>query len=399
MVFAAKTRGERILEAGAPFPQHAALTLQCSRDGTSVQNFEKLLLEAIAREHGRSLPDNRRAHRAEALADFLVLRVLDDLPLADASEKVRRIRNAEVAGSEVDVARHGVLRGVAEAVAPPGTADISYRAFSNSDFPKLVQDSLQVLLDDAFQKEEQPYLPISRVIEASDFRPHHIVKAAVSIFAENAPGAPVEIGGAASSEETVTLKTFAQAIDISRQLLVDDHVGALQAAAQGVAAAAVRTIASRVFTVLQSNPVMGDGITLFHASHLNTGAAGLDTAGLGATLARIRNQTSLTGERMALVPTHLLLPTASEATGRALLGTFGQNGADIEPLFSGFLTPSTTYYALSAPGITIAALDGRLAPSIVEQVPLGMAQGTRYITALDFNVLAHDFRVWARATA
>jgi hypothetical protein len=403
MVFAAKTRGERILEAGAPFPQHAALTLQCSRDGTSVQNFEKLLLEAIAREHGRSLPpDNRRAHRAEALADWLALKILGDLPIADAAEKVRRIRNAEAAGSEVDVPRHGVLRGVALAVAPAGTADISYRAFAGgSDYPKLVQDALQLLLVAAFGEEEKPWQAISRVIPAKDFKTHHALKADVPAFQATPNGVPVPIGAAAEADQPFQLTTYAQAIDLGRQLLANDEVGALQAAAEGVARAAAVTIGNVVFTSLQANPELGDGEDLFSTAHANTaGSLSLDAAGLAATMARVRNQVSLSGERMNLKPDHLLIAPGAEATARVLLGSFGENGSDIKLLIEPRLSVTTTYFCIAsgAPGLAIAALDGRLEPSIQQRIPM-QPYGTRFLVAIDFAPVWLDYRSWARATA
>jgi hypothetical protein len=129
----------------------------------------------------------------------------------------------------------------------------------------------------------------------------------------NAPGVPVPIGAPAEADQPYALTTYSQAIDIGRQLLVNDEVGALQGTAR---AAAVR-IGNVIFASLQAKPTLGDGVALFHANHVNTGTAALDNAGLGATLARIRNQVSLTSERTNLRPDHVLIAPAVEATARA----------------------------------------------------------------------------------
>ena len=396
----AQSRSEKILSAAAKFPEHAEMALAAVRSGESFSDFSARLLRALAVEHGNPMRASATPRcDDEALGDWLGLRLLGDLPLPRGEEKTRRIRAAELAGSRVNEGRHGLLRGIAEVSSPAGAADITYRAFSSgSDFPRVTQQAFSVLLEAAYQAEAKPWEAFTRIIPADDFRVGHVVRGDMPSLVATGELVPLPTPAGAEQDASFALVTYGAAYDIGRRLLLDDSAGALQAAATGIAAASARTVANLIFALIQANGAMTDGLAVFHATHANTGTAAQDAAGLATTMARIRNQLSLSGESMNLIPTHILVAPAAEGVFRGLLGAYPQPG-DLTLLVDRRLSPSTTYFCIAAgsPGLGIAALNGSLQPSIQRAIPMFM--GTRFLIAMDLAPLFLDFRSWSRSTA
>jgi hypothetical protein len=76
-----------------------------------------------------------------------------------------------------------------------------------------------------------------------------------------------------------------------------------------------------VWSIVTANPIMGDGVALFHASHKNLTATGtaLDVASLGRARAAMARQTGLDGKTVLNIrPAFLVVPSSLELTAEQL---------------------------------------------------------------------------------
>jgi hypothetical protein len=103
---------------------------------------------------------------------------------------------------------------------------------------------------------------------------------------------------------------------ITLEMIKNDDVNSIQRIPRRLADAAQRTIAHFVLDFLRTNPVIYDGVALFHASHGNLGNAALSAAGLAAGRVAMQKQTELgSGDRLGVEPKFLAVPFDLEETG------------------------------------------------------------------------------------
>ena len=77
-----------------------------------------------------------------------------------------------------------------------------------------------------------------------------------------------------------------------------------------------------VWGIVTSNPAMGDGVALFHATHKNLAGTGtaLDVANLGKARTAMAKQTGLDGKTVLNIrPAFLVVPSSLELTAEQLI--------------------------------------------------------------------------------
>jgi hypothetical protein len=165
---------------------------------------------------------------------------------------------------------------------------------------------------------------------------------------------------------------------ITLEMVRNDDVQAIRRIPKRLADAAQRTLAHFVLDFLRTNPVIYDGIALFHASHGNLGNAALSAGGLAAAQTAMKRQTELgSGDPLGLVPRFLWFPVDLEETAVNLFQrgtnqdkTFVQNlNVDVIPVW---YWTDVNDWCVSAdpagcPTIEIAFLDGQEDPELFVQ--------------------------------
>ncbi|GAK43606.1 conserved protein [Tepidicaulis marinus] len=100
---------------------------------------------------------------------------------------------------------------------------------------------------------------------------------------------------------------------ITLEMIKNDDVGAIRQIPGKMGRAAKRTLSKFVLDFLRTNPVIYDGVTLFHASHNNLGAAALSSASLAAArLAMLKQQEAGSDEPLGIGPRYLWVPPELE---------------------------------------------------------------------------------------
>lgn len=103
--------------------------------------------------------------------------------------------------------------------------------------------------------------------------------------------------------------------DLTLEMIKNDDVGAITRLPTKLSNAAKRTLSKFVLDFLATNPVIYDGIALFHASHGNLGTAALDKASLAARrLAMLKQTEPGSNEQLGIGPRYLWVPPEMEET-------------------------------------------------------------------------------------
>jgi hypothetical protein len=286
---------------------------------------------------------------------------------------------------------------------------------STSDFPVLLENTMHKALLSAYATAPDTWSRFCARGSVSDFRAHNRYRLgslgnldSLTELAEYT-NKPLPDGEKAQISAT----TRGNIINLSRQMVINDDLGAFVGVASMLGRAAARTIEATVYALLAENaglgPTMLDGDTLFHANHGNitTGAA-LASAALDLDRVAMASQMDISGnDYLDLRPAVLLVPLSLGSTARVI------NDAQYDPdtanklqkpnsvrgLFSDVVdTPrmtGTRRYLFAAPTeaavLEVAFLDGNDTPYVEQEAGFSV-DGTRYKVRLDFGVAAVDYR-------
>lgn len=287
---------------------------------------------------------------------------------------------------------------------------------STSDFPILLTDAIHRVLLNSYALQALTWQRFCKRGEVSDFRAHNRFRVGSlgNLQPKNELGEYKNVAIPDGEKSVMTAGTKGYIINLSREMIINDDLGAFadQAAAMGRAAA--RTVEADVYALLAENnglgPVMGDGKTLLHADHGNVAATGAapSSAAFDALRVLMAMQKDVTGnDFLDLRPAVWLGPLGLDSQARMI------NQAQYEVtsaktattpnialgLFSDIVgsprLQGTRYYALAnaneAAALEVAFLDGVDTP-FLEQEDAFDTDGARFKVRLDYGVAAHDPR-------
>lgn len=288
------------------------------------------------------------------------------------------------------------------------------RAFTQttSDFPILLENAMNKTLLGAYAKSQLIWQRIARKGSVPDFRanPRYRTGSFGNLQPINEAGEFKNTFIPDGEKSSVTIGTKGNIINLTRQMIINDDLGAFIGLANDLGWSAGRTIDVDLMALIASNPTMTDGIALFHASHGNlagTGAAP-SVATFDAGRVAIGSQKDISGnDVLDLSPAIFLGGLARRMTASNL------NSANYDPDTSnklqapngvqGMLTDivttaritGTEWYLLTdpnmAPSFEVAFLNGDENPFLDQEVGFDV-DGTRYKVRLDYGVAAVDWR-------
>ncbi len=270
--------------------------------------------------------------RAQAMGEAILCRV-------DPSHQPSGPARAYVGLSLPEMARESLRRSGAS-VTGLGTAEVVTRALgglhSTSDFALALSDSIGRVLAQSYSAAPSGLKPLARQVTLPDFRTRSFVRMSglsdlepVNEHGEFKRGTLDEAG------ETLKLGTFGKVFGITRQAIVNDDLGALADIPRKLGEAAARFEADKLAAALLSNPTMGDGKALFHASHGNLAASGAAPAEATLSAARVamRGQTDGAGFLIAVTPKYLVVGPALETDAEKLLAAIQPTQtSDVQPI-------------------------------------------------------------------
>ncbi|SNT73156.1 prohead protease/major capsid protein fusion protein [Paracoccus seriniphilus] len=359
--------------------------------------------EQVRVEIGESQDDP--AIRARQMGEALYARIN---PRHELSEPARRYAYA----TPVDMAKELLtLRGESTMALSPASL-VTRALHTTSDFPIILGDTVGRVLRDAYQAAPSGIRRLGRQTTARDFRSvNKIMLGEAPLLEKLDEHGEIKAGTMAEAREAYKVETWARKIGITRQVLVNDDLGAFADLARRMGQAAAETEARILVTLLEAGngngPTMSDGKTLFHADHGNkagTGAA-ISDATLSAARLALRTQKGIEDRTIRVTPKHLLVPPALETTAEKWLASIAPaTAADVNP-FSGSLslvveprlTSPTRWYVTAEPGeidgLEFAYLSGAEGPQVESRSGWDV-DGVEIRVILDFGAGFIDHRGW-----
>lgn len=256
------------------------------------------------------------------------------------------------------------------------------------DFPLLLENVLHKILLGGYNLSALTWSRFCAIGTLSDYRPHYRYhdSSFSSLLPVNEHGEYQNGTLGDGQKESIQATRKGRILQITPEVIVNDDLGAFTAPARKLGQAAARTIENDVYAVLLSNPVMSDGVALFHADHGNLGDAGAPSVTAFEKVKNLmRSQKDVGGnDYLDIAPAIWLGGLATSGTATTI------NSNQFDPDVSGKFqvanrvqgtfrdivdTPRITgnaWYAFADPNeeavLEVAFLDGRREPTLEQEI-------------------------------
>lgn len=267
---------------------------------------------AAARDSGAS----EIAYR-DAVTDALLHRHSPGLhKLTDAAREFRGLNLLDMARHALE--RHGIsTRGLSRMEL--ATEALQKRAgpgyHSSADFPFILANVANKTLRSAYDSTPRTFTAWARQATITDFRPVQRTQLAGAPDLLRVPeSGEVTYGTMGEGREVYALLTYGRIIGIRRQTLINDDLDAFTRIPSAFGASAADLEPDLVYSILTSNPLMGDGVALFNAGHGNLGTAGaISETTLAEAYRLFGNQRGLEARQISVQPRYLITPPGSRS--------------------------------------------------------------------------------------
>jgi len=307
-----------------------------------------------------------------------------------------------------------LLRARGERNIPRNPTILAERAFhTTSDFPALLSAAANKMLHAAYAPAQPTYRTLFLRRDFRDFKPHRHLRVGdfpnLVALSENGE---IQAGTMSESQELVFLQTFARRIRVTRQMLVNDDLGAFTDFASLIGRRVADFENATAYGLL--NSANGDGPTLVTgaAPVFATGAARLNKASAGTALdlpnlalgrAAVMRQRTLDGLPIAVgSQMRLLVGPNQELAARQLTVSVQATQTSNANVYAGFIQPlvepliqANRWYLFSEPAAAPVYVYGYLNGAEGPQVTTGNVQGVDGVEVsviFDFGVGAIDWR-------
>lgn len=286
---------------------------------------------------------------------------------------------------------------------------------STSDFPVLLENVMHKALQAAYGTVALSWNRFCATGSVSDFRAHKRYRTGSfgSLDAKNELGEFVNKSIPDGESGSITAGTKGNIINLSREAIINDDLGAFVGLSAMLGRAAARTVEADVYALLALNsglgPTMSDSKTLFHADHGNlTTSAAISMAAIDLDRVAMASQRDVSGnDYLDLRPAVLLVPIALGGTARSINEALYDpdtanklqkpnvvNGLFRDIVDTPRLSGNRRYLfadPMEAPALEVAFLDGNQAPYLELQNGFSV-DGSQWKVRLDYGVAAVDWR-------
>ena len=289
-------------------------------------------------------------------------------------------------------------------------------AMTTSDFPILLRNALSRILTHGFERAETTYEKIVNFVAHPDFRPYNsaeLQNVPASVWKPLVEGGETRAFTLSENGEVSKLESKGAKFSITRQMLVNDDLGAFTGLVSSFAESAKYHINQCVYEFLEArgayqNYALKDGKALFHADHANllTGAPSkLAEAGLSKARLAMLRQKDVKGEKIRVAPRFLIVPPELLDTANQLMissATLELNkNAGVANVYQGAysvisdaeIEDKDAWYLASERCINVGYLsqNGGAKP-IIELSKQSLVDGLEYEGVLDFIVYANRYQ-------
>jgi len=395
-VAADRSRVQSIRAAAAPFMAHVgqAEVDRMIDDGTTLDEANRVIMSAAAagqpRTHRVEILRDERDTKRVGMTEAAVAQMLGRTPADDRARPYMEMGFVEMAAD---------LTGAARPRSTGAKADVMMLAgHSTSDFPLILSSAFNTVIESAYDLVDPTFDAFSREMVFNDFRAHDIVRPdnfpTLKKIGENGE---IKFGTFGEGKESLALASYATGIAVSRQLMVNDAMGAIAEVLLNAAGIVPEFEEETFWAMLLSNPVLTDTKALFHADHGNVGASGaITTVTVAAGRLAMRSHKQAGGRSIkANGPSVLIVGPERETEAEQFLApVLAAEQLNINPLAKSLrlvvseeITDGKWFLAVDKSKKTHSFkhgyLDGYRAPRVRVDDPFG-SQGTRMTIEHDF---------------
>lgn len=251
---------------------------------------------------------------------------------------------------------------------------------TTSDFPLILQDVANKTLRAAYALAPTTYKAVAQQTSASDFKLKHSLQigGGSDLQKVNESGEFTQ-GSVSEGGESYKLETYGKIFNFSRQLLINDDLGALNRFMLQAGSAAGRKENAIVWGLVKANPTLSDSVAVYstNAKRANqfTGTAINDTT-LSAGRKAMRQMKGLDGEAIAVLAKFLVVNSERETEAEKMLTAILANASSdvnvfankmqliVEPLLDGVSNNPWYMFAdpMAVPCLEYCYLDGEQGP-------------------------------------
>ena len=389
----------------------AELGAQHVRSGTAVDAFRTALLDHLVTQEGVAPTDsNVRAHVGTEAADRTRSAKIEALsyglgapvPQAGPSEGARQFMGrglVDLAADSIDY-RGGRMLNARQ------IDDIFTRSsMSTSDFPIIFEGAINRTLEQRYALAQPTFKRFARKRNFRDFRPDTAVKIGdFPLLQKVLESGEIKYGSFVEGKEQVQAFSYAIALRVTRQMLINDDLGAIQELLTSYGAS-VALFEEVTFYAGAFNGNLADGKAVYHADHANLAAAGtvIDVDNVGKARAAMSKQKSTAGNPLLSNSPKIMLVGPDKLTeAEKLLASITPATVSNVNIFSGRLEPlessqisGNAWHLLTDPAIGSnyrwGYLEGYEAPRVRMDEPFGQ-QGFAMSVEHDFGCGATDYR-------
>lgn len=422
-----KADNEQVIQMFKPFanrPPVAALQTEVLADPSlTIEQIQSRLLVEMGKDAAPANPQGAHPNirtvedETDKIRGAVVESMLARAGLADKAIKDKLDANPYRAYKMLDIAKASLQRAGIKTDGM-GQMEIVASAFtqSTSDFPILLENTMHKTLLSAYATQANTWQRFCATGTVSDFRSSNRYRTGSfgSLDAINELGEYINKTIPDGEKASISVATKGNIINLSRQTIINDDMGAFVGLSASLGRAAARSIEVDVYALLALNaglgPTMADSNTLFHANHANitTGAA-LSMAALDVDRVAMASQKDISGnDYLDLRPSVMVISAALGGSAKAInRSAYDPDTANklqkpniVNGLFGDIVdTPrlgsSTRRYLFAdpsvAPVIEVAFLDGNQTPYL--EVKDGFtSDGVLYKVRLDYGIAAIDYR-------
>jgi len=287
---------------------------------------------------------------------------------------------------------------------------------TTDDFPVLLENVMHKSLQRSFVVAALTWQRFCATGQVSDFRAHtrYRVGSIGNLDALNEHGEFTRKAIPDGEKATITAGTRGNIIAITREVIINDDLGALTSQAMTLGRASARTVESAVYARLAENsgagPTMQDGQPLFHASHNNIAAtAGAPAVAIiEAMRVQMASQMDIgANDYLDVRPAVWLGPLSLGGTAREVLGAEYNDEASknqkrpnivrglVDDIVDTPRLSGTAWYLFAnpvdAPVLEVAFLDGVQEPYLETRGGWDV-DGAEMKVRLDFGTAGIDYR-------
>lgn len=270
---------------------------------------------------------------------------------------------------------------------------------TTSDFPLLVSNAMNKTALASYQAAASPLKRLGRQRSLSNFKTATAIRLGELGRLEELPeSGEITHTSRAENGETMSLKTYARGINVSRTLLINDDLGLLGDMTAAFGEAAAQTEADVLLALVTGNPNLSDGDPVFDASRGNVASSGISLGdgtgmqGLEEARRAMRTYKGLDGCTLInATPKYLLVGPESETAAEKLLASIYAATTDDVNAMAGKLTlmvepriENESWFLFADPA-RLAAL---------QYDYLSSAQGVQIQRAEAWSTLGLKFRAW-----